>query len=97
MESSSISTIIQNIYIPPAKKISIPAIPSHHPSLIVPDALSDVSHQRSCGCSGEACIKDTAWFYGPGGEVISRSKSDISSTDTVAAQQMIHYSDGRQL
>lgn len=87
-------SIKSEIYIPAAKPDIRPLIPQHHPSLIMSDSTTDLTHAQSCGCTGPSCIKEKAWFYGPNGEVKTMSHG-IQTTDAMAAQYLYNDSNGR--
>jgi len=63
MDSTRLHSIMDNIYIPKGSKPSGNDIPSHHPSLIMQDSMTDTTHHLQCGCNGGACIEEKAWWY----------------------------------
>lgn len=97
MEASRITDLLSSTYIPALPNSSAPVLPSHHPTLIVQDRQDDDRHLRSCGCSGNACIKEKAWFYRENGEIKKMSSFSIGHSDAVATQQLSQIPNGRQL
>ncbi|KAF5096248.1 hypothetical protein D0Z03_001663 [Geotrichum reessii] len=63
MDSSSLSNMYENIYIPSPATKKQSAIPVHHPTLIMQDYQTDTTHHLSCGCNSGACIEEQAWWF----------------------------------
>lgn len=63
MDSSSLSNMFENIYIPSPSTKKQSAIPVHHPTLIMQDYQTDTTHHLSCGCNSGACIEEQAWWF----------------------------------
>lgn len=63
MDSSRLSSLLDNTYVPPRKVKRENVYPSYHPCLIVQDLQTDVNKLKPCGCHDVYCIKNApAWI-----------------------------------
>ncbi|KAH3663782.1 hypothetical protein OGAPHI_005185 [Ogataea philodendri] len=99
MEATKIRYIKDNIYIPPVQSASKHKLPPQHPSLILADQVSDLSHSSECGCQGDVCIaKKALWIYSPNGEIKDTHRTrDVAATESALFRNLIHDGNGRQL
>ena len=58
MESTRLSHILENTYIPPQKMVSMKSIPSYHPCLIGQDCQTDFGKLKECGCADNYCVRE---------------------------------------
>ncbi|CAK7895714.1 hypothetical protein CAAN1_05S04918 [[Candida] anglica] len=58
MDSSKLSYVLENTYIPPSPTKLEPSVPPYHPCLIVQDSQTDVSKIKPCGCADSYCVKN---------------------------------------
>lgn len=66
MESSRLTYLLNNTYVPPAKLSGSSKIPDYHPCLVLHDKLDHAGKTRPCGCANDHCIKNAKdWIPRP--------------------------------
>ncbi|CUM50526.1 unnamed protein product [Debaryomyces tyrocola] len=66
MDSTRLTSLLKNTFIPPTITKTEVKIPNYHPCLIVQDSQTDVNKLKPCGCYDNFCIKNaSAWIPKP--------------------------------